>query len=135
VAVSVHDETALCVETLEDALARHAKPKIFNTDQGSQFTGAPLTGMPLKNGIAIIMGARAPNGHNVFVDRCCPSVKCEEVYLRAYDTASKARASIEPLRLLYPKAETVIDALFTTSSSLWVPQGSYGAGGFYLKIV
>jgi hypothetical protein len=39
------------------------------------------------------------------------------------------------LRLLYPKAETVIDALFTTSPSLWVLQGSYGGGGFYLKIV
>src|SRR5436190_24085709 len=32
-------EAAFCVETLEDALARHGKPDIFNTDQGSQFTG------------------------------------------------------------------------------------------------
>jgi hypothetical protein len=29
-------EAAFCVETLEDALARHGKPGIFNTDQGSQ---------------------------------------------------------------------------------------------------
>ena len=29
-------EAAFCVETLEDALARHGKPDIFNTDQGSQ---------------------------------------------------------------------------------------------------
>jgi hypothetical protein len=29
-------EAAFCVETLEDALARHGKPEIFNTDQGSQ---------------------------------------------------------------------------------------------------
>ena len=27
-----------CVEALEEALARHGKPEIFNTDQGSQFT-------------------------------------------------------------------------------------------------
>ena len=37
-------ELAFCVETLENALARHGKPDIFNTDQGSQFTGAAFTG-------------------------------------------------------------------------------------------
>jgi putative transposase len=36
--LSITMEAALCVETLEDALARHGKPEIFNTDQGSQFT-------------------------------------------------------------------------------------------------
>ena len=37
-------EAAFCVEALEDALACHGKPEIFNTDQGSQFTGAAFTG-------------------------------------------------------------------------------------------
>ncbi|MGY3108094.1 putative transposase [Bradyrhizobium sp. LM6.9] len=36
--LSITMEAAFCVETLEDALARHGKPEIFNTDQGSQFT-------------------------------------------------------------------------------------------------
>jgi putative transposase len=36
--VSITMEATFCVETLEDALARHGKPDIFNTDQGSQFT-------------------------------------------------------------------------------------------------
>jgi putative transposase len=31
---------SVCVETLEEPLAKHAKPEIFNIDQGSQFTGA-----------------------------------------------------------------------------------------------
>jgi putative transposase len=38
-------EAAFCVATLEDALARHGKPEIFNTDQGSQFTGSAFTGL------------------------------------------------------------------------------------------
>ena len=42
------------VETLEDALACHGKPEIFNTDQGSQFTGSAFTGVLTNNGIAII---------------------------------------------------------------------------------
>ena len=56
--LSVTMEAAFCVETLEDALARHGKPAIFNTDQGSQFTGAAFTGVLIKNGIAISMDGK-----------------------------------------------------------------------------
>jgi hypothetical protein len=35
VPLSITRETPFCVETLEDALMRHAKPDIFNADQGS----------------------------------------------------------------------------------------------------
>jgi putative transposase len=92
--VSITMEAAFCVETLEDALARHGKPEIFNTDQGSQFTGAAFTGVLIKNGIAISMDGKGAWRDNVFVERLWRSVKYEEVYLRAYDTASEARASI-----------------------------------------
>ena len=51
--MSITMEEAFCVETLQDALARHGKPDIFNTDQGSQFTGAAFTGLlpsrPIRN--------------------------------------------------------------------------------------
>ena len=50
---------SVCVETLEEALAKHGKPEIFNTDQGSQFTGAAFTGLLIKNGIAISMDGMA----------------------------------------------------------------------------
>jgi putative transposase len=43
--LSITMEAAFCVATLEDAMARHGKPEIFNTDQGSQFTGAVFTGV------------------------------------------------------------------------------------------
>jgi putative transposase len=92
--VSITMEAAFCVETLEDALARHGKPDIFNTDQGSQFTGAAFTGALLKNGIAISMDGKGAWRDNVFVERLWRSVKYEEVYLRAYDSVSDARASI-----------------------------------------
>src|SRR6478672_9731973 len=71
-----------CVETLEDALARHGKPDIFNTDQGSQFTGAAFTGLLASNGIAISMDGKGAWRDNVFVERLWRSVKYEEVYLR-----------------------------------------------------
>ncbi|WP_454643658.1 IS3 family transposase [Bradyrhizobium liaoningense] len=92
--VSITMEAAFCVETLEDALARRGRPDIFNTDQGSQFTGAAFTGVLARHGIAISMDGRGAWRDNVFVERLWRSVKYEEVYLRAYDTVSDARASI-----------------------------------------
>ncbi len=44
--LSINMEAAFCVATLEDALARHGKPDIFNTDQGSQFTGSAFIDVP-----------------------------------------------------------------------------------------
>ena len=92
--VSITMEAAFCVETLADALALHGKPDIFNTDQGSQFTGAAFTGVLTDNGIAISMDGKGAWRDNVFVERLWRSVKYEEVYLRAYDSVGEARASI-----------------------------------------
>jgi putative transposase len=92
--VSITMEASFCVETLEEALARHGKPKIFNTDQGSQFTGTAFTEVLLRNEIKISMDGKGAWRDNVFVERLWRSVKYEEVYLRAYDSVSDARGSI-----------------------------------------
>ena len=92
--LSITQEAAFCVEALEDALARHGRPEVFNTDQGSQFTSHAFTGVLLKAGIAISMDGKGSWRDNVFVERLWRSIKYEEVYLRAYDTVSDARASI-----------------------------------------
>src|SRR5215211_558378 len=92
--LSITMEAAFCVETLEEALTRHGKPDIFNTDQGSQFTGSVFTGVLVNNGIAISMDGKGAWRDNVFVERLWRSIKYEEVYLRAYDTVGQARASI-----------------------------------------
>ena len=57
--VSITMEVEFCLEAVEEALARHGKPEIFNTDQGSQFTSAAFTGLLLENAIAISMDGRA----------------------------------------------------------------------------
>ena len=92
--LSVTMEASFCVEALEDALAHHGKPEIVNTDQGSQFTGLAFTGVLTKQSIAISMDGKGAWRDNVFVERLWRSVKYEEVYLRAYDSVSDARASI-----------------------------------------
>src|SRR3979490_523573 len=92
--VSITMEAAFCVETLEDALARHGKPDICNTDQGSQFTGTAFTGVLANNGIAISMDGKGAWRDNVFVERLWRRVKYEGVSLGAYETGGEARAAI-----------------------------------------
>src|SRR3977135_3632865 len=92
--LSITMEASFCVEALEDALVRHGKPEVFNTDQGSQFTGTAFTGVLANNDIAISMDGKGAWRDNVFVERLWRSVKYEEVYLRAYDGVSEARSSI-----------------------------------------
>ena len=87
-------EAEFCVETLEDALACYAKPEIFNSDQGSQFTGTAFTGVLIDNEIKISMDGRGAWRDNVFVERLWRTVKYEEVYLRAYEDVPEARASL-----------------------------------------
>ncbi len=77
--VSITMEVDFCLEAVEEALARHGKRTIFNTDQGSQFTSAAFTGLLLENGIAISMDGRGSWRDNVFVERLWRSVKYEEV--------------------------------------------------------
>ena len=77
--LSITMEAEFCIEALEEALARHGRPEIFNSDQGSQFTSTSFTDVLLKAGIAISMDGKGSWRDNVFVERLWRSVKCEEV--------------------------------------------------------
>jgi putative transposase len=99
--LSITMEVDFCIEAVEEALAKYAKPEIFNTDQGSQFTSAAFTGLLLDNKIAISMDGRGSWRDNVFVERLWRSVKYEEVYLRAYDSVGDARASLGRYLIFY----------------------------------
>ena len=87
-------EAEFCVEVLEDALAKHGRPDIFNSDQGSQFSGMAFTSVLIKNEIAISMDGKGAWRDNVFVERFWRSIKYEEVYLKAYEDVPEARQSI-----------------------------------------
>lgn len=92
--LSITMESNFCIETLEEAFSRNARPEIFNTDQGAQFTSGAFTGRLKEEGIKISMDGRGRWRDNVFVERICKSIKYEEVYLRAYASVSEARQSI-----------------------------------------
>ena len=87
-------DASFCVEALEEALARHGRPEIFNTDQGSQFTGAAFTSVLIKAGVRISMDGRGRWMDNVFIERLWRSLKYEDVYLKGYADGLEARAGI-----------------------------------------
>jgi putative transposase len=87
-------DSAFCVEALQEALQNHGKPRIFNTDQGAQFTSAAFTNKLEAAGIAISMDGRGRFMDNIFIERLWRSIKYEEVHLKAYADGREARAGI-----------------------------------------
>jgi putative transposase len=87
-------DASFCVEALEEALARYGRPEIFNTDQGSQFTGAAFTSVLIDAGVRISMDGRGRWMDNVFIERLWRSLKHEDVYLKGYADGREARTGI-----------------------------------------
>ena len=88
-------DASFCVEALEEALARYGRPEIFNTDQGSQFTGAAFTSVLIDAGVRISMDGRGRWMDNVFIERLWRSLKHEDVYLKGYADGLEARGGAE----------------------------------------
>ncbi|WP_273691783.1 IS3 family transposase [Ketogulonicigenium vulgare] len=92
--VSITLEADFCIEAVEEALARHGTPEIFNTDQGSQFTSTEFIKVLAAREIKISMDGKGAWRDNVFIERLWRTIKYEEVYLRACASVSEARAGI-----------------------------------------
>jgi putative transposase len=87
-------DASFCVEALNEALARHGRPEIFNTDQGSQFTSFDFTGVLKEAGITISMDGRGRCMDNIFIERLWRSLKYEAVYLHELTDGFKAERII-----------------------------------------
>ena len=88
--VSITLEADFCIEAVEEALARHGTPEIFNTDQGSQFTSTDFIKVLAARQIKISMDGKGAWRDNVFVERLWRSIKYEEVYLKDYESGRQA---------------------------------------------
>lgn len=94
------------MEAVEEALARHGRPEIFNTEHGRAIgsSGHATPGQPVTSTdftkvldareIESSMDGKGAWRDNVFVERLWRTIKYEEVYLQAYASVSEARAGI-----------------------------------------
>lgn len=92
--VSASMEDSFCVSALERALRLYPAPEIFNSDQGSQFTGKDFTGVLKDAGVTISMDGKGRCMDNIFIERLWRSVKYEEIYLKEYETVDELRKSL-----------------------------------------
>ena len=87
-------EAGFCCEALDHAL-EGARPGIFNTDQGAQFTSEEFTGRLHEAGVRISMDGRGRVMDNIFIERLWRSVKYEEIYLRDYADGIEAHRGLD----------------------------------------
>jgi len=95
-------DAGFCLEALESALAI-SQPDIFNTDQGTQFTGKDFTGKLQSCDIQISMDGRGRVFDNIFIERLWRSVKYEEVYAKNYESVKDAVEGLTRYFQLYNK--------------------------------
>ncbi len=76
-----------CIAAVEEALARHGRPDVFNTDQGSQFTSPRF--------VSLLQGAGVRVSMDVFIERLWRSVKYQYIYLHAFETVSERMAGLK----------------------------------------
>jgi putative transposase len=92
--VSVTMDEGFCVSSLERALRGHPHPELFNTDQGSQYTGAAFTGVLKDHNVKISMDGKGRATDNIMVERLWRTVKYEDIYIKDYETVEDLIAGL-----------------------------------------
>ncbi len=104
--VSITMDDSFCVSALERAIRIYGKPKIFNTDQGSQFTGDDFTDVLKNNEITISMDGKGRAMDNIMIERLWRSVKYEEIYLNEYSSVTVLKGNLKKYFLYYNTERT-----------------------------
>lgn len=94
-------ESDFCIDALKRTLEHNNHCKIFNTDQGSQFTTTKFTDILATNGISISMDGKGRALDNVFVERLWRSVKYEKIYLHEFYTVQQVHDALEEYFMYY----------------------------------
>jgi len=92
--ISTTLDRRFCIDVLNEALAKHGKPEIFNTDQGSQYTSEEFTGILKAANVKISMNGKGRALDNIFVERLWRTVKYEEVYLNSYRNVQECKEGL-----------------------------------------
>jgi putative transposase len=91
---------------------KYGKPKIFNTDQGSQFTSVSFTQVLKNADVKISMDGRARWIDNVMIERLWRTLKNDCVYLYAFETGTEARKGLDKRINRYNKERHILLFLF-----------------------
>jgi len=87
-------DATLASDTLRSAIARYGTPKIFNSDQGSQYTSHEHTQILKEAGIQISMNGKGRSIDNIAIERFFRTLKYSNIYISDYQSISELREGV-----------------------------------------
>jgi putative transposase len=99
--LSISMDAEFCVSALERSLRLYGAPEVFNTDQGSQYTGNEFTTVLKNNNIRISMDGKGRAMDNIFIERLWRSLKYEEVYTKEYGSVAELKMALKKYFYFY----------------------------------
>ena len=88
-------DATLATEVLEDALSKYPAPKIFNSDQGSQYTSYEHTQMLKDHNIQISMNGKGRSIDNIAIERFFRTLKHGNIYISDYKTIKELKEGVK----------------------------------------
>ena len=76
-------------------IKNYHKPKIMNTDQGSQYTSNKHTQYLEGQGVSISMDGKGRATDNIAIERFWRSIKYEDIYLNDYKNTTELKRGIK----------------------------------------
>lgn len=87
-------DATLATEVLEDALNKYPAPKIFNSDQGSQYTSYDHTQILKQHDIQISMNGKGRSIDNIAIERFFRTLKHGNIYISDYKTIKELKEGV-----------------------------------------
>ena len=88
-------DAALACDVLQDALSKYPAPKIFNSDQGSQYTSHLHINILKEHNILISMNGKARSIHNIAIERFFRTLKYNCIYISNFNTIKDLKEGIK----------------------------------------
>lgn len=94
-------DATLATDVLENALTKYPKPKIFNSDQGSQYTSHEHTQLLKKHDIQISMNGKGRSIDNIVIERFFRTLKHSNIYISDYQSIKELKEGIKAYMYKY----------------------------------
>ena len=88
-------DATLATNVLQEALSIYPKPKIFNSDQGSQYTSYEHMQILKENNIEISMNGRGRSIDNIMIERFFRTLKHSNIYISDYQSIKELKEGIK----------------------------------------
>lgn len=87
-------DAALVTDVLKAVLDKYPAPQIFNSDQGSQYTGNEHTGILKNSNIQISMNGKGRSIDNIVIERFFKTLKYNCIFINDFKNITELKGGI-----------------------------------------